>query len=592
MAQPVTIDESTVTTLTLKSRTTTLLSPEILDTLSKHAKEMAKIKPALTGETQQEEIADLFENYSSFSSEKLEKLLNALGLQIQSDSEAQLNALLEFIGKLPQDERTKAMSFLASALPKDEQKKFPTNGTAKEQIDFLVHYMSSLSLNERRHLVLSMVKNEVTNPANKTDDSGPTPDEIMDQLNYLLNNITTLSAQQIQELIGKILVELGIFLSQVQQTSTQISNDQVNVAQAMAKHAQDENKDIQAKIKKMLEEEAAAKSGFWGFLSSLFGNKVFQIILTVVIGLLFCESPIGFVMLAALVTLQATGALDKMTTGLANAMGGGPWANFFAGVIITTLLTGGAGLAEGLGSAAISGLAKGATEAVVEDGAQVGTKTVTTTVEHVAEEEATEEAAKVGEESAEGATKSGTKDDESDESWLTKKTGYYTNTTAMVLAQSLTQTNLIYNFLIGCGMDKKTAMWVAAVLNVIASIAAMAGALKGSTSTVLDLMSQAGKLGTAFKFTALGIQGLAGVGSSAYGIKEGTTQMDVADIKKQMAPELAQITQLEALSKIFAEMIQITNSNIANIMKNQSSIFAVNFATGWQAVAQGTDLSA
>lgn len=585
MAQPVTIDEqTTITTLTLKSRATTLLSPEILDTLSKHAKEMAKIKPALTGETQQEEIADLFEHSSSFSSEKLEKLLNALGLQIQSDSEAQLNALLEFIGKLPQAERAKAMSFLASALPQDEQKKFPTHGTAKEQVDFLVHYMSSLSLGERRHLILSMVKNEVTNPANKTDDSGPTPDEIMNQLDYLLNHITTLSAQQIQELIGKILVELGIFLSQVQQTSTQISNDQVNVAQAMAKNAQDENKDIQAKIKKMQEEEEAAKSGFWGFLSSLFGNKVFQIILTVVIGLLFCESPIGFVMLAALVTLQATGALDKMTTGLANAMGGGPWANFFAGVIITTLLTGGAGLAEGLGSAAISGLAKGATEAVVEDGAQVGTKVAT----EVVEKEAANEASKIGEsEGSEAAENAG-----KDENWLTKSTGYYTNTTAMVLAQSLTQTNLIYNFLIGCGMDKKTAMWVAAVLNVIASIAAMAGALKGSTSTVLDLMSQAGKLGTAFKFTALGIQGLAGVGSSAYGIKEGTTQMDVADIKKQMAPELAQITQLEALSKIFGEMIQVTNNNIANIMKNQSSIFAVNFATGWQAVAQGTDLSA
>ncbi|HNA62453.1 MAG TPA: hypothetical protein PKW79_05195 [Rhabdochlamydiaceae bacterium] len=545
---------------------------------------MAKIKPAPTGETQQQEIADLFEHSSSFSSEKLEKLLNALGLQIQSDSEAQLNALLEFIGKLPQTERAKAMSFLASALPQDEQKKFPTDGTAKEQVDFLVHYMSSLSLGERRHLILSMVKNEVTNSANKTEDSGPTPDEIMDQLDYLLNHITTLSAQQIQELIGKILVDLGIFLSQVQQTSTQISNDQVNVAQAMAKHAQDENKDIQAKIKKMQEEEEAAKSGFWGFLSSLFGNKAFQIILTVVIGLLFCESPIGFVMLAALVTLQATGALDKMTTGLANAMGGGPWANFFAGVIITTLLTGGAGLAEGLGSAAISGLAKGATEAVVEDGAQVGTKAATEVIEKETANEASKITENEGSEAAENAGK--------DENWLTKSTGYYTNTTAMVLAQSLTQTNLIYNFLIGCGMDKKTAMWVAAVLNVIASIAAMAGALKGSTSTVLDLMSQAGKLGTAFKFTALGIQGLSGVGSSAYGIKEGTTQMDVADIKKQMAPELAQITQLEALSKIFGEMIQVTNNNIANIMKNQSSIFAVNFATGWQAVAQGTDLSA
>ena len=393
---------------------------------------------------------------------------------------------------------------------------------------------------------LSLVKEEAI-------DKSQVPPEVMDELNELLNHIATLSVDQIQELIGKILVQLGIFLSEVQQTATQVSNDQVNISQAMAKHAQEENTHIQEKIKKEQEEQEAAESGFWGFLSKLFGNKVFQIILTAVIGLLFCESPIGFALLGGMIALQATGALDKMTTKLGDAMGGSTWEKVLAGVLITAVLAGGSGLAEGLGSAAISSIAKSTTEAVVEDGAP----------------EAVESA-----------------------SWLTKSTGYYTSTTAMVLTQSLTETNLIYNFLLGCHANKKVAMGVAAVLNIIASIAAMGLGIKNGSSTVLDLMSSPGKLGTAFKYTALGVQGLTTVGSAGYGIKEGTIQMNVADIQKEIAPRQAEIVQLESLSKIFAEMIQITNNTIANIMKNQSNIFTVNFATGWQAVSQGLNLSA
>lgn len=573
MTLPIYLDETTAgVSADHLTKSSVAASPLMLHALSKHAEALSSKGSAPSISSQEAELEEVLSGSAQLTPAQFQKLL----AEIASDSTTDLSSLIAFMGTLSPEEQTQIATLLQSMLPPDQKAKFPETGTPQEQFAFLLKFAEALSPADRRQLLTNLVKGQM---GNAPQDVAATANDITDDVGYLLTHLSSLSNEQFQQLISKILVEIGVFLSQVQKASAAMSQDQVTISQIMATNSHKQAQKVVSEINKKEEEEKKAQSGFWGVLGKIFGNKWVQIIITAVIGLLFCETPLGFVLLAGMIALQASGAMDKMTNWLASKMGGGPVAQFFAGVIVTVVLTGGAGLIEGGGSAII---AKTAASFAAKEGAQVGEKVVAEGVEEGATNIAKSEVEEAG---AKGADK------EDEGSWLTKKGRFYSNTTGMILAQSLTSTNLIYNLLISCGMDKKDAAVLAAVLNVVASLAAiLGGALSGATSTLVDLMKTQGLSG--LRYGMLGFQALTQTGSSTYNIHQGVTQLDYADIDKELAAPQGQLQLMEQLSKIFSQMISMSNQIFSNVFKDQSNIFSIDFSTAWSTAAQGMEISA
>ncbi len=372
----------------------------------------------------------------------------------------------------------------------------------------------------------------------------------------LLSQLPSSDGSQYMALIAKILSQLGVEMAHIMSAGTQSMNDQVLISTTMADQAHTTAVNYENQLEKAQQAQAKAHSGFWGVMGEVFGNKWVQIGITICVGLLLCESPVGFAMLAGTVALQASGALNKATTALGSAMGGSPTANLFASLIITGGLTLGSGLVEGAGMIAV-------TKALPTFFAKEGTSVAENTAAKVAEQEATKEAATSG--------------------------AYFRfgNATSLVTVNALSATNLVQNILMQCGVSKDKAAMIGAIITAILSIAVVIGASAlNSGKTLGELMPKLLKVGSQVA------PGVMTGGAQIFNLHAGVTNIEYADALNALAPISGQVAETGTLASFYGKQVETSESALANLVENESDIFKIDFSRAIATVANGLENSA
>lgn len=371
-----------------------------------------------------------------------------------------------------------------------------------------------------------------------------------------------MSEQQFLDQIFQILTKLAHDLGLLIKYSAENQQDQVTIAQRISDNVHKQTQNFLKNLAKQQEAERKAHSGFLGALHKAFGNGILAIVLMTLIGAIFCETGFGALMLAAAVTLQATGTMDKMTKGLGDLMGGSQLAQMFAGVAITAVMTGGTSMADtvAVSSVAESITAKFATEEV----SSVSVREIETTSVQAADKSVAEEAADSSKETGNlrfGAAAAGS------------------------FSASLLGTNIVFHMLIATGkVSKNKAALFASIVNIVLSIIAAGLANGGEAIQQLKNMSAAGR---AVEGVSAGVGFVTTAGQASMNIDQGFVTIDEGNIKGKLAPIEQDLTRLDGALKVNDISFAQAQKFYQQMTNTRELIMNTDFALAWETVVQG-----
>jgi len=384
------------------------------------------------------------------------------------------------------------------------------------------------------------------------------------------------SEQQFLDQIFQILTELAHDLGLLIKYSAENQQDQVAIAKQIAANVHTQTEKFLKKLEEEKEAEEKANSGFLGFLHKVFGNGILSTILMGLIGAIFCETGFGALMLAAAVTLQATGTMDKMTKGLGDLMGGSELAQMFAGMALSVVFTGGAGAAD---TVAMKSVAEGvAAKFTTEEVASVSSKEI----EMVSMKAADKSVAKEAEDEAakDGSKEAGNAD---------KKTGNFRFGTAAAgtFSASLFGTNWVFHMLMAAGVPKDKAELIAAIINSILSAIAMLGAGIANSGEAMQQLKNMNTAGRLVEGVSAGVGVVTTAGTSYMNIDQGLINIDEGNIKGEMAPIQELLTKLEGLLKVNDTNYAQSQKFYQQLTNTRELIMNTDFAIAWETVVQG-----
>jgi hypothetical protein len=362
---------------------------------------------------------------------------------------------------------------------------------------------------------------------------------------------TSMSEDEFLKKMFQVLTQLSHNIGLISDCAADNQQDQANLAQAISKSVQTQTTDYVGKLKHQAEEQEKANSGFLGVLHKVFGNGILGGVLTALIGIAMCASFGGacLVALAAIPQMIPVGghrsAMDAMCEEVAKTLG-----------VPKAVVDGAVTIALTLGAGAFDAAAKAAVQAGVEETGEMALK---------------EAGGEVGS--------------------LAKPSLFNAASIATGIS-TLTGTNLMYDILTSCKLGKDKAELGAMIANlVVAVVGCLAGAVSNGSS-LLSTLSEASS-SPQFVSKALNTISTSGMlmdtaGQASMNIQDGVLNINIADIREQIAPILAQMTRLNASLDLNNNSFSQAQKKYESLIKANDKTLSTDFAAAWEAAVHVT----
>jgi hypothetical protein len=381
------------------------------------------------------------------------------------------------------------------------------------------------------------------------------------------------SRAALMQLIYELLLLVGENVSEVQTANAQTQLIGATIAEKQANAAQVSEQELTKELDKQQTEQAKAQE--WGTFGTVM--KWVGVGLSLVIGALLCETPIGFAILAATIAFTASPLFNDAVSGLATEIGKIPGispevANILAEVVVIVVVT-----AASFGAEAATVGIKGGIS-LVEDGSQLAVK--------AAQEESEEVGETAAEEVSEGsqtASKSDATATNSANETSAKTQTYRTAATTNAFLQTLLSSNVLPNAISEIPGVKKYP-WLVALLSIVAELAAALAAYKitpfSGEISVLGRLSSLTKLSQdSLKVTIATITGLTSTVSNSATIGQGYNELKQSDINKKIAPIQSQLIFQEGFTQIMMQLTSIAQQAYKQSMVADQEIFKIDFSS-------------
>lgn len=399
------------------------------------------------------------------------------------------------------------------------------------------------------------------------------------------NGLDDTSRAQLMLLIYNLMIVVGENMSSIQNSYAQNQLDQAKIAQNQADGTEKETQQYLSKLSNLEEKRAEAKK--WGVFGTIM--KWIGVAIGLLVGALLCETPLGFIVLAAVIGFTASPLFDTAVSALGNAIGKAigntTWGSILAQAIILVVITVATCGAEGLST----GLTKLMTTAG-EDAAEVGTQTTVQVAKQIAEEveeEVTEEASSQLSQTSEQAS-------EQTASKVSAKDfkPRWSYASAGVFTQTLLSTNLISNLALAIvdsvpGAKKNELVQIITqILALILELAVAFASFKGVSGEGVNLMQKLAQVTDSPILTRVAAGSIVGTTQVVNGIAVGGQSWytyEQGQIQGELAPIQGSLMFGESFFQILTQLASAAQQAYKSLMHSNTILFNTNFSSDWQA---------
>ncbi len=376
------------------------------------------------------------------------------------------------------------------------------------------------------------------------------------------------SSLEVLQMVFQMLISIGINLGTISQNCAKMQNDQATIADRQAETTKEASDDYLKKLDKFYVEQAKAKK--WGIFGEVM--KWVGVSIAAVVGALLCETGVGFVLLAGVIALTASGTMEKGISALGDLLGeqigSSVWGKILAQLIVIAVVTVVTAGAEGISL----GISKAAT-ATSEGGEIAAQAAIRGAEEQIGEMVAGEGAAAANNEAA-----SGLSNYQPRFRYAARAVGVQTICSSNLIGELVDQ---LINQIPG---DESAKKWAALITTIILDLSVALLSFKGvgDDGFVNKFITQAPKI----KMGLFSLQGTSQIVGTVPQIGMATTQMAEAETLKEMAPLESNFLTSESMIQIFTSLSELLSKMGASIAEGTQQLFRIDFSSAYKAATE------